>query len=65
MSIVPFLETPGAAPSAMSAANYAHAVEAVRLEDAARNALMARDAAAIDRALGGPAETRCIVFADD
>lgn len=65
MSIVQFLETLGAAPNALSATNYAHAVEALGLEDAARDALMARDANAISHSLGGRSENRCFVFVPD
>ena len=59
MSIVQLLETLGAAPNALSAANYAHAVEALGLEDAAR------DANAISQSLGGRSENRCLVFVPD
>jgi hypothetical protein len=65
MSIVQFLETLGAAPNQISAANYAHAVEALGLEDAARDALKARDANAISQSLPGRQENRCLVFVPD
>lgn len=65
MSIVQFLETLGATPNNLSAANYAHAVEALGLDDAARDALLARDAGAVNRVVGGRTETRCFVFVPD
>ncbi|WP_457096951.1 hypothetical protein [Lysobacter sp. P5_B9] len=65
MSIVQFLETLGAAPNQMSAANYTHAVEALGLDDAARDALLARDANAVNRVLGGRAELRCFIATPD
>jgi hypothetical protein len=65
MSIVQFLETLGVAPNVLSAANYAHAVEALGVEDAARDALMARDANAISKSLGGRQENRCFIFVPD
>lgn len=65
MSIVQFLETLGAAPNPMSAAHYAHAVEALGLDETAREALLARDAGAINRAAGGRAEMRCLVAVPD
>lgn len=65
MSVVQFLETLGAAPSALSAANYAHAVEALGLEDATRDALMARDVEQINRAVGGRSQMCCAVFVPD
>jgi hypothetical protein len=65
MSIVQFLETLGAAPNQMSAANYAHAVEALGLDDAARDALLARDANAVNRLLGGRKVMRCMIATPD
>jgi hypothetical protein len=65
MSIVQFLETLGAAPNPLSAANYAHAVEALGLDETAREALLARDADAINRVVGGRTEMRCVVFVPD
>jgi hypothetical protein len=65
MSIVQFLETLGAAPNPMSAANYAHAVEALGLDDAARDALLARDAGEINRVAGGRTDMRCFVAVPD
>jgi len=65
MSIVQFLETLGGAPNQMSAANYAHAVEALGLDDAARDALLARDANAVNRLLGGRTVMRCMIATPD
>jgi hypothetical protein len=65
MSIVQFLETLGAAPNQPSAANYAHAVEALALDDAGRQALLTRDVAQINRAVGGRADMRCFVAVPD
>lgn len=65
MSIVQFLETLGASPNQLSAANYAHAVEALGLDDAARDALLARDAGEINRVVGGRTEMRCFVVIPD
>jgi hypothetical protein len=65
MSIVQFLETLGAAPNQLSAANYAHAVESLGLEDTAREALLTRDADAINRLVGGRTEMRCLVVIPD
>jgi len=65
MSIVQFLETLGAAPTQLSAANYAHAVETLGLDDAARQALLTRDAAEINRAVGGRADMRCMIAVPD
>lgn len=65
MSIVQFLETLGAASNALSAANYAHAVEALGLEDAARDALLLRDVDQINRAVGGRSAMRCFIATPD
>ena len=65
MSIVQFLETLGASSNALSAANYAHAVEALELDEASRDALLARDAVAVSRALGARADMRCFVLIPD
>jgi hypothetical protein len=65
MPIVQFLETLDAAPNPMSTAHYAHAVDALGLDAAARDALLARDAGAINRAVGGRTETRCFIFVPD
>lgn len=64
-NIVQFLETHGASPNQLSAANYAHAVEALGLADAARDALLARDLGQINRALGGRSEMRCSIAVPD
>jgi len=65
MSIVQFLEFLGASPNAMSVANYANAVDALNVDAAAREALLARDAEGITRLLGGRAAMRCIVATPD
>jgi len=65
MSIVQFLETLGASPNGMSAANYANSVDALGLDAAARDALLARDAEGINRLLGGRAAMRCVVATPD
>lgn len=65
MSIVQFLETLGATPNPLSAANYAHAVEALGLDDAARDALMARDVSQMNRAVGGRSQMCCAIFVPD
>ena len=65
MSIVQFLETLGASPNALSAANYVSAVEALNLDAAAHDALLKRDAEGINRLLGGRAAMRCMVFVPD
>jgi len=65
MSIVQFLETLGASPNTLSAANYAQAVEALGVDAASRDALMARDANALSHALAGRAAVRCFVFVPD
>jgi hypothetical protein len=59
-SIVQFLETLGASPN-LSAANYVSAVDALGLDDAARDALLAQDADGLNRLLGGRAAMRCMV----
>jgi hypothetical protein len=65
MSIVQFLETLGAAPNQPSAANYAHAVETLGLDEPARQALLTRDVAEINRAVGGRADMRCMIAVPD
>ena len=65
MSIVQFLETLGAAPKQLSAANYSRAVEALGLDETAREALLARDADSINRVLGGRMEMCCLVVTPD
>ena len=59
-SIVQFLETLGASPS-LSAASYVSAVDALGLDDAARDALLAQDADGLNRLLGGRAAMRSLV----
>ena len=65
MSIVQFLETLGASPNTMSAANYVSAVEALNLDATARDVLLARNADGINRLLGGRAAMRCFVVVPD
>lgn len=65
MSIVQFLETLGASSNALSATNYAQAVEALGLDEASRDVLLARDAEGINRLLGGRAAMRCLVATPD
>ncbi|GAB3346204.1 hypothetical protein [Lysobacter tyrosinilyticus] len=65
MSIVQFLETLGASPNNPSATNYANAVNALDLDDAARKALLARDADGLNKLLNGRAAMRCVVFVPD
>lgn len=65
MSIVQFLETLGASSNAMSAANYANAVEALGLDNASREALLARDAIGLNQVLAGRAAMRCLVAVPD
>ena len=65
MSIVQFLETLGASSNALSAVNYAQAVEALGVDDASRDALLARDANALNHVLAGRAAMRCLVFVPD
>lgn len=62
MSIVQFLETLGASPNNLSAANYVSAVEALGVDAAARDALLARDAKGINQLLSGRAAMRCLIF---
>jgi hypothetical protein len=65
MSIVQFLETLGAASNQMSAANYVNAVDALGLDEAARDVLLRRDAEGINRLLGGRAAMRCLIATPD
>ena len=65
MSIVQFLETLGASPNNLSAAKYVNAVDALGLDEAARDALLRRDAEGINRLLGGRAAMRSLVIAPD
>lgn len=65
MSIVQFLETLGASPHTLSAANYAQAVEALGVDAASRDALMARNANALNHLLAGRAAMRCFIFVPD
>lgn len=65
MSIVQFLETLGASPNNLSAANYISAIEALGLDDAARDALLSRDADGLNKLLNGRAAMRCVVFVPD
>lgn len=65
MSVVQFLETLGASSSALSAANYVQAVEALGVDDASRDALLARDANALNRVLAGRSAMRCFILVPD
>ena len=64
-NIVQFLESLGASPDQLSGANCASAVDAAKLDDAARDALLARDADGLNRLLSGRAAMRCFVFVPD
>ncbi|MFC5570422.1 hypothetical protein ACFPN1_10165 [Lysobacter yangpyeongensis] len=64
-NVVHFLETLGASPNTLSAANYAQAVEALGVDAVSREALLARDTNAINHALDGRAAMRCLVFVPD
>ena len=65
MSIVQFLEALGASPNQMSATNYVNAVDALGLDEAARDALLRRDAEGINRLIGGRTSMRCFIVAPD
>ena len=65
MSIVQFLETLGASSNAMSDAAYTDAVQELRSDQASRDALLRRDAPALNSALAGRAAMRCFVFVPD
>ncbi|GAB3346200.1 hypothetical protein [Lysobacter tyrosinilyticus] len=62
--VVQFLETLGASPNNLSA-KYADAVEALGLDNAARDALLARDAAGLSKLLSGRAAMRCFIMIPD
>jgi hypothetical protein len=64
LNVVQFLETLGASPS-LSATSYANAVEALGLDEAARDALLAQDADGLGRLMGGRAAMRCLVATPD
>src|SRR5688572_22763617 len=63
-NVVQFLETLGASPS-LSATGYANAVDALELDRAARDALIAQDADGLSRLLGGRAAMRCSIATPD
>ena len=63
-NVVQFLETLGASPN-LSVANYADAVEALGLDEAARAALLARDADGLNRLMGGRAAMRSLIATPD
>lgn len=65
MSIVQFLETLGASPNNLSAANYVSAIETSGLDAATRDILLARDAEGINKLVGGRAAMRCFVATPD
>jgi hypothetical protein len=65
MSIVQFLETLGASPNNPSADGYANAVEALGLDAASRDALLARDADGLNKLLSGRAAMRCFIATPD
>jgi hypothetical protein len=64
-NIVQFLETLGTSPNLQSGASFVHAVESAGLDAASCEALLARDADAISRLLGGRAAMRCLVATPD
>jgi hypothetical protein len=63
-NVVQFLEILGASPS-LSAPGYANAVQALDLDEAARSALLARDADGLNRLMGGRAAVRCMIVTPD
>jgi len=63
-NVVQFLENLGASPT-LSVANYVSAIAASGLDEAARDALLKRDAEGINRLLGGRAAMRCMVATPD
>lgn len=66
--VIAFLESLGKNPALADAANedYSAAVEALGLDDAPRQALLTRDAAALSDLLGGRSKMVCALFpADD
>lgn len=64
-NIVQFLETLGASPKQLSGANYVSAVAASSLDDATREALLARDQDGLNRLMGGRAAMRCLIVTPD
>lgn len=67
-NVIAFLESLGKNPALAEAANedYAAAVDALGLDDAPRQALLARDANALSDLLGGRSTMVCALFpADD
>ena len=61
LNVVQFLEALGASPNPQSGVSYAHAVASAGLDAASCDALLARDAEAINRLLGGRAAMRCLI----
>ena len=62
--VIAFLETMGRTglPGQLQPEQYEAAVEAAGIEDAARDALLARDADALGSLLGGRMEMMCLLF---
>jgi hypothetical protein len=66
-NVIAFLESLGkdVAFSAPAPEAYADAVQALDLDDAARQALLARDAAGLNDLLGGRMKMMCLLFPAD
>lgn len=66
-NVIAFLESLGkdAALAGQSPQAYAAAVEALGLDDAPRQALLARDAAGLNDLLGGRMKMMCLLFPAD
>lgn len=60
-NVVQFLETLARNPKTLSAEEFAVAVERAELEPAARQALLERDASALNQAIGGRATMLCFI----
>ncbi|WP_374604191.1 hypothetical protein [Arenimonas sp.] len=62
--VITFLETLGRShlPGQLAPEQYEAAVDAAGIEDAARDALLARDADALGGLLGGRMEMMCLLF---
>jgi hypothetical protein len=66
-NVIAFLETLGSDPrlAGMDATAFAAAVDSLALDDAARAALLARDADALNGLLGGRLQMMCLLFPAD
>ena len=66
-NVIAFLEALGKNPALAEASNedYAAAVDALGLDDAPRQALLARDATALNDLLGGRSKMVCALFPAD